>query len=200
MNPLSQLSRPSATALALVVAVAGSLGLGCRGGVSEDPPVHLVLDMDFQQHRRPQSISSVFKDHRAARPVDPHAVARGKLKIDTALHEGKDASGQLVERAPVEVDQVKVERGRERYNIYCAPCHDGSGSGNGIVPQRSGGAFAGMPDFRLDRLVRAPDGELFNTITNGKGRMSGYGRQIPAEDRWAIVTWLRVLQTMEVSK
>jgi mono/diheme cytochrome c family protein len=57
-----------------------------------------------------------------------------------------------------------------------------------------------MPDFRLDRLVRAPDGELFNTITNGKGRMSGYGRQIPAEDRWAIVTWLRVLQTMEVSK
>lgn len=188
-------------ALALAALAGGAASTtGCRGGVSEDPPIHLVPDMDSQQHRRPQSISSVFADHRAARPIDANAVARGKLRVDHAKYEGTDAAGRLVERAPLEVTPAVLERGRERFNIYCTPCHDASGGGNGIVVQRSGGAFAGVPDFKLDRLVRAPDGEIFQTISKGKGRMPGYGKQIPAEDRWAIVTWLRVLQTTEGSK
>ena len=191
--------------LGTAVAVAALFGssvanTGCRGGVSEDPPINLVPDMDSQQHRRPQSISSVFADHRAARPIDSNAVARGKLRTDHVKYEGVDAGGKLVDRAPVEVTQALLDRGRERYNIYCTPCHDASGGGNGIVMQRSGGAFAGIPDFKLDRLVRAPDGEIFETISKCKGRMPSYARQIPAEDRWAIVTWLRVLQTMEGSK
>lgn len=187
--------------LAVSAILGGALGAtGCRGGVSEDPPIHLIPDMDSQQHRRPQSISSVFADHRAARPIDSNAVARGKLRTDHAKYDGVDASGKLLDRAPVEVTQALIDRGRERFNIYCTPCHDAAGSGNGIVVQRSGGAFAGVPDFKLDRLVRAPDGEIFETITKGKGRMPSYARQIPAEDRWAIVTWLRVLQSMEGSK
>ena len=181
-------------------ALAAAAGVGCRGGVSEDPPIHLIQDMDNQAHRRPQTVSSVFSDHRAARPIDQDAIARGKLHIDTVLYQGVDASGALVERVPFEVTQEKLDRGRERFNIYCAPCHDQSGSGNGIVMQRSGGAFAGIPDFKLDRLTKAPDGEIFQTISNGKGRMPGYARQVPVEDRWAIVSWLRVLQTMEVAK
>ena len=191
--------------LGTALAAAGLLGssvvsTGCRGGVSEDPPINLVPDMDTQQHRRPQSSSPVFADQRAARPIDSNTVARGKLRTDHAKYNGVDTSGKLLDRAPVEVTQAVLDRGRERYNIYCTPCHDGAGSGNGIVMQRSGGAFAGIPDFKLDRLVRAPDGEIFETISKGKGRMPSYARQIPVEDRWAIVTWLRVLQSMEGSK
>ena len=89
-----------------------------------------------------------------------------------------------------------VSRGEERYNIYCAPCHDKTGAGNGLVAQRSGGAFADMPALWRLRAELADDGEIFKVITDGSGRMPSYGAQIPERDRWAIVTWVRVLQEM----
>lgn len=190
-------------AAAAASAVFGSFG--CRGGTSEEPPVHLAPDMDWQAHRRPQSHSPIFADHRAMRPVDKHTVAHGlteeerakNLKEDSAFFHGVNRNGQPVARMPLEVDAALVARGQERYGIYCAPCHDATGSGKGIVEQRSQGAFAGIPPYTLDRLKVAPDGELFQTITNGKGRMPAYAAQISERDRWAIVSWIRVLQVSQ---
>lgn len=190
-------------AAAAVSAAFGSAG--CRGGTSEDPPVHLAPDMDWQAHRRAQSHSPIFADHRAMRPVDKHTVAHGfteeerakNLKEDGAFFHGMGRNGQPVARMPLEVDAALLARGQERFGIYCTPCHDATGSGKGIVEQRSSGAFAGIPPFTLDRLKAAPDGELFQTITNGKGRMPSYAAQIPERDRWAIVAWLRVLQVSQ---
>ena len=178
---------------------------GCRGGTSEDPPVHLTPDMDWQAHRLAQSHSPIFPDQRAMRPVDKNTVAHGfteeqrakNLKEDSAYFHGVNRSGQPVARMPIAVDAALLARGHERYGIFCAPCHDATGSGKGIVEQRSGGAFAGIPPYTLDRLKDAPDGELFQTITNGKGRMPSYAAQIPERDRWAIVAWMRVLQTSQ---
>jgi mono/diheme cytochrome c family protein len=179
---------------ALVGAVALAALAGCRGQTSEDPPIHLIGDMDWQAHRRPQSESPIFADKRASRPVDKRSVSRGHLKADDGVYRGVDAKGAPVKRVPFEVTEDTLARGKERFNIYCAPCHDATGSGNGTVSQRSGGAFAAITHLYADRLKEAPDGEIFQTITYGKGRMPGYASQIPEEDRWAIVTWVRVLQ------
>jgi mono/diheme cytochrome c family protein len=198
-SPLSRSAR-GGLALSLVCATAAVFG-GCRGGVSEDPPLHLVPDMDNQAHKRAQSMSPVFADGRAARRPVEHTVARGHLRTDTARFEGKDESGQLIPRIPFDVTEATLSRGEERYNIFCAPCHDKMGSGLGAVPRRLEGtadqsAFSGIPSLTLGRLADAYDGELFQTITHGKGRMPGYAAQVPADDRWAIIAWVRVLQDL----
>jgi mono/diheme cytochrome c family protein len=186
--------------------VAGGLGsAGCRGGVSEEQPVHLAPDMDWQPHRRAQSQSPIFSDNRAMRPVDKHTVAHGftdeerskRLKEEDSFYRGVGRGGAPVARMPIQVDAALVARGKDRFGIFCTPCHDQTGSGKGIVEQRSGGAFAGIPPFTLDRLQAAPDGELFQTISNGKVRMPSYAAQISEFDRWAIVAWVRVLQTSQ---
>ncbi len=196
--------------LSIVLGVGVTLAAlaGCRGNTSADPPLHLAPDMDWQPHRRAQSHSPVFADTRAMRPIDQHTVAHGstpaerakRLKEDDAFFRGVDRAGKPLRRMPVAVDAALLDRGEERYNIYCTPCHDAAGTGNGIVSQRSGGAFAGMPSFTKDVLVNAPDGELFQTITSGKGRMPAYAAQVPEADRWAIVAWLRVLQTSQAGR
>ena len=187
--------------------VAATAALGCRGGISEDPPFHLISDMQQQPYRRPQSESPVFADHRAMRPIDEHAVAWGHankedslLKEDDAFFRGEGPDGNPIQRMPVKVDAKLLERGQDRFNIFCTPCHDKTGSGNGVVMQRSGGAFAGIPHFYIERLIDAPDGEIFQTITHGKGRMPSYAPQIPESDRWAIVAWVRVLQQAGAAK
>ena len=194
---------------ALVVATLGAatVSLGCRGGVSEDPPFHLISDMQQQQYRRPQTESPVFADHRAMRPIDQHAVAWGHankednlLKEDDAYFRGEGADGKAVERMPMKVDATLVARGQDRFNIFCTPCHDKMGSGHGAVMERSGGAFAGIPQFYMERLINAPDGEIFQVISHGKGRMPSYAAQIPESDRWAIVAWVRVLQQAGAAK
>ena len=205
--------RTSNALLSLTVAVTGVLA-GCRGGKSEDPPFHLFDDMQNQAHRLPQSESPqidethwLFDDKRANRPYDVHAVARGRsrlrqdvtfLKENDAFYKGVDTAGTLLKRIPYDVTPAFVERGRERFNIYCSPCHDKTASGHGLVAQHSGGAFDNIPDLtQTDRLRDAPDGELFQTITNGKNRMPAYAAQVPAEDRWKIISWVRVLQASQ---
>ena len=169
--------------------------------MSEDPPINLVPDMDDQAHRLPQSISSVFADKRAMRKPEPHTVARNHLKQGDDYEKGLDAKGAPVSRLPVEVTRALLDRGEERFNIYCAPCHDKTGSGNGAVPQRLKGkpdeaAFSGIPTLWDQRLLDTPDGDIFSTISNGKARMPSYAAQIPVEDRWAIVAHVRVLQNL----
>jgi mono/diheme cytochrome c family protein len=188
----------------LPLAVAAAALVGCRGQKSEESPFHLIDDMQNQAHRGPQSESPIFDDHRANRPYDIHAVARGRsrtrqdptfLRENDAYFKGVDTGGTVLKRIPYEVTTDFVDRGRDRFNIYCAPCHDKTASGHGLVSQHSGGAFDNIPDLaQTDRLRDAPDGEIFQTITNGKARMPSYAAQIPAEDRWKIVSWVRVLQ------
>lgn len=205
-RPSTSLSRTGA-ALAAAVALAGVLG-GCRGGISEDPPIHLISDMDWQAKRLPQSESLVFADKRAQRPIDPHTVAHSRghddrarfLRDDDAYFQGVDASGKPIARMPVEVDAAMLARGEERYKIFCSPCHDNTGSGNGLVIQRGRGGFPMPVALYVERLKDAPDGNIFETITKGRNNMPGYAAQIPVEDRWAIVSWVRVLQQSQAAK
>jgi len=186
--------------LPVAIGVAALVG-GCRGGVSEDPPINLVPDMDNQAKRLPQSISSVFADKRAMRRPQEHTIARNHLKQGDDSEKGVDAKGKPVARMPVEVTQALLDRGEERFNIYCTPCHDKTGSGNGAVPHRLKGkpdeaAFSGISPFWDQRLIDTPDGDIFQTIANGKGRMPSYATQVPVADRWAIVAHVRVLQNL----
>jgi mono/diheme cytochrome c family protein len=163
---------------------------GCRGGKSEEPPVHVLGDMDWQPKYQWGEASPLFEDGRAMRPLVDGTVPVGYLNEDDAYYRGKDAKGEFIKRAPLEVDEKVVRRGQERFNIYCAPCHDMSGSGRGMVVQRG---FPPPVDLSSERVLTMPDGQVFDTISHGVRNMPAYRKQIPVADRWAIVTWVRVL-------
>lgn len=185
--------------LALTLVGAASLG-ACRGGISEKPPVHLVLDMDFQQKIKSQTAIDFefWKDGRGMRVPPEGTVARGSV-VDDPLAIYQNVDGEYVDN-PVAANEAVLRRGQERFNIFCAACHDRSGSGNGVVLQRakvvSPAAFNyNLPDLgREARLVEAKDGYLFQVMTLGQGTMPSYAHQIPVEDRWAIVHYVRALQ------
>jgi len=182
---------------------------GCRGEPSEDPPFHLVPDMDWQSKRLPQSESPkdddgkfLFADKRSSRPLVAGTVALGKLKDDDAFFRGVDEGGKHVRRMPIEAvleathsktlaDVAK--RGEDRFHIYCTPCHDNSGGGNGIIIQRAAGGFPPPTPLSSATVKDMPDGQLFDVISHGVRNMPGYATQIPEADRWAITLWVRVL-------
>ena len=187
------MKRTTFTALALALVSLGMLG-ACRGAPSDDPPLYVFPDMDWQPKIQGQEASDFtgFGDGRGNRLPVPGTVARGQLHEDEGLYEGKK-DGAFLNKAPIEVTEKTLARGEERFNIYCAPCHDRTGSGNGMVIQRSANAFPKPPEFFGDRVRGLSDGEIFDTITHGIRNMPGYAYQIPAQDRWAIITWVRVL-------
>ena len=165
---------------------------GCaRGCTSSRPPVHLNPSMDHQPKVRPQAASRFFYDGAAMRQPVPGTVHIGGLNEDPAFSTGKAADGGFVATAPVSVDDAVVERGRERYEIYCQPCHDARGDGKGILFQRGNVPTASL---HQERIVNYPDGQIFDVITNGTGLMAGYRWPIPPADRWAIVAYVRDLQ------
>lgn len=177
--------------------------LGFRGSLSTRTPLEVFPDMDHQAKYKPQAESAFFADGRADRPRPAGTVAFGRnssvadasfLKADSVLFEGKDAKGAWVVGFPaaVTVDPAKLlERGHDRYAIYCAPCHGALGDGNGITKQYGMGA---TPTYHDERLRKIAEGELFNTITHGKGNMLSYADKLSAEDRWAVVAYVRALQ------
>jgi mono/diheme cytochrome c family protein len=118
-------------------------------------------------------------------------VARGLLDADVAYHQGVTESGAYVAKAPVELTRAFLYRGKERYEIYCQPCHGATGAGDGIVV-RSG--LVPPPSFHDATVKAMPDGQIYSAIYNGVRTMSSYRTQIPAEDRWAIVSYIRALQ------
>jgi mono/diheme cytochrome c family protein len=170
---------------------------------SSEPPINLVPDMDDQSKFRAQGETTLFADGRMSRPPVAGTVARGELREDAAYWTGMSGD-RFVERVPaaVQVTPELVERGRERFAIYCAPCHDYTGKGEGIVHQRAvdlaavgKAAWTKPANLHDERLrLQVTDGELFHVITNGKNTMRGYAAQIPARDRWAIVLYVRALQ------
>lgn len=148
------------------------------------------LDMHLQPKYKPDEPSSFFEDGRADRPEVAGTVARGHLQADQLLYTGR-VDGKLVDQFPFPVTAKVLERGQQRFNIYCSPCHDYTGSGNGMIVQRG---FPAPPTYHSDRLRQAPAGHFFEVITNGYGAMYSYAARIAPRDRWAIVAYIRALQ------
>lgn len=173
-----------------------AFAFGCQGAPHESRPIHLNPNMDWQQKFEAQERNDYFYDQRAMRKPVEGTVARGYLKDDIHLWEGRDYSGKLVDELPaqMEVDEELLARGEERYNIYCAPCHSRDGNGKGPVSVRGGGFAVKPPGFHTERLRAMPLGYFYDVIRNGRGTMLPYKAQVPVEDRWAIVAWIRALQ------
>ncbi len=149
------------------------------------------LDMQVQPKQNPLSRSDFFADQRSERPPVEGTVARGQLHEDSYFYTGKNGStpGNYM---PFPVTKEVLERGRERYNIYCAPCHSRVGDGNGFIPSR--GFARRPPSYHIERLQKAPLGYFYDVMTNGFGIMSDYASQISPQDRWKIVAYIRALQ------
>ncbi len=134
--------------------------------------------------------SLLFADGASSRPLVDGTVSRSRGAIDEVFFTGQDANG-LVTEVPMDVTEAVLKRGQERYNIYCAPCHNYSGNGRGMIVQKG---FVQPTSFHDPRLQAAPVGYFFNTITNGFGRMYSYASRVPPEDRWAISAYIKTLQ------
>jgi mono/diheme cytochrome c family protein len=159
--------------------------------------IQIIPDMDQQPKFKAQSMNVLFADTRAARPIVPGAVAHSADPSDERVLLGKDR-GQWVTAIPIPVTDALMRRGRERFDIYCAPCHGLTGAGNGMVARRADALQEGTwtpPSSMHDPTVTArPVGHLYNTITNGIRNMPAYGAQIRVDDRWAIVAYVRALE------
>ncbi len=148
-------------------------------------------DMHDQPKYDPLEASSFFADGRASRPRIPGTVARGRRDDDVLYVTGKGADGKLADVFPGPVSQVTLERGRQRFDVYCSPCHDRVGSGRGMIVERG---YKQPTSFHEERLRAMPPGYFFDVITNGFGVMPSYAAQIPVFDRWAIAAYIRALQ------
>jgi mono/diheme cytochrome c family protein len=173
---ISDFRRRRLTALVTLVLLAAT---GCR------------RDMFQQPYSKPLASSDFFSNnHMASRPLVAHTVARGHLEADEAYYTGKVGTN-LVEYFPIKVTRETLERGRERFDIYCAPCHGRTGEGNGMVVQRG---YPSPPSYHIERLRQAPAGHFFDVITQGYGVMYSYAQRVEPADRWAIAAYIRVLQ------
>ena len=174
------------------------------------------FDMQDQPRYKAYKESDFFSDHRASRDLPEGTVARGLLKSNKALYTGKvdnpnpnvqvdtttNAAGNTIvtsfpdaiDEFPVPVTKELVDRGQERYNIYCIVCHGPVGKGDGMLVRRG---FSPPPTYHDDRLRNAPVGHFFDVISNGWGKMNGYAAQVPVADRWAIVAYIRTLQVSQ---
>ncbi|MBN1218247.1 MAG: cytochrome c [Anaerolineae bacterium] len=152
-------------------------------------PLHMRNQPKYQALEE----SQFFADGMAARSIPAHTIPRGEwgaAMLNESFYTGK-IGDEFVNTIPIPVTDALMARGQERYNIYCAPCHDRAGYGNGIIAQRG---FPPPPSFHIERLREQPDGYFYDVITNGFGRMYNYKARLDPQDRWAIVAYLRALQ------
>ena len=151
----------------------------------------LKQDMALQPKNRPLSPSDFFTDGRSARPLVENTVARGSV-LEDELMMSKDSNA-----FPLPLSLELLERGENRYKVFCSPCHGLQGDGNGMVAMRG---MKHPPSYHQDRLRQVPNGYIFDVITNGFGAMFGYSAQVPPRDRWAIVAYVRALQLSRNAK
>jgi len=178
----------------LTIAALSLAGLALTGctGPQRTPPIQVWPDMRLQPRFEAQATSGLFVDGRASRRRPEGVVARDHMRDDSPINTGLQADGQYVGKMPVEITPELLAQGETRFNTYCAPCHDRTGLGKGMVPQRW---TAWQPaNLTEPRLVEAADGDLFNVISYGRRTMPPYAWQNTPEERWAIVAYLRVLQ------
>ncbi len=193
--------------LALVV----GLGLltGCRGNPTADTPIVPIRNMYDQPRYNAQGVGAFFKDDRALRHLVPGTIAK-EMEIERPIATGRveDNSTWVLEVPPAVVQrhggmERLVNRGQNRFNIYCAPCHGYTGHGDGMVArraQRLGAAVLKPPSFHIDRIRHMPDGQMFATITHGIRNMPAYGINVPVDDRWAIITYVRALELSQAAQ
>lgn len=169
---------------------------GKRGDLSRKPPIYIFPDMDRQAKLRPQKDFGWFQDGRSSRLPVMGTIARGaRYEVSPETTGRIPNTTNFVETIPVPVTEQLMARGRERFQIYCLPCHGGQGNGQGVVTKFGLTIIANLHD---PRIVQMPDGEIFNTITYGKGQMGAYGAQVEIEDRWAVIAYLRALQRSQL--
>lgn len=154
---------------------------GCRQQMADQPRINPLAENNF------------FKDGLGSRPPVEGTVARGQLRDDKHLYTGY-VDGKLVDTFPFPVTKEVVERGRDRFNIYCAVCHDKLGTGEGMIVKRG---LRKPPSYHIERLRKDPVGHYFDVITNGFGAMQGYNAQVNVRDRWAIIAYIRALQASQ---
>ena len=175
---------------------------GFRGDKSRRPPIELFPDMDRQPKLRPQTHSSFFSDQLSSRLPVEGAIARSRPVVlggkeiypfeDNPLNTGRiPGATNFVETIPLPLTEQLLARGQQRYAINCAPCHGAAGDGKGITARYG---MIAMANFHDARLVKMPDGEIFNTITYGKNLMGAYGPNVTVTDRWAIIAYIRALE------
>lgn len=191
----------------LIFVVVGMLSiLGFRGSKTDKPPIVVFPDMDFQPKYLAQGESAFFADGRVQRPVTPGTVARGHggetakvfaedyenaLLNNPELASGKSDEGGWVRGFPLEVTREVMQTGRAKFTIFCGVCHGATGDGKGVTKEYG---MVATPTYHSDRLRRMAEGEIFNTITYGKGQMLGYADKLNPHERWAVIAYLRALQ------
>jgi hypothetical protein len=188
---------------ALALLVLGALGTACRGQTSAQAPISPERNMFQQQRYNPQARSTFFEDHRTMRKPVEHTIAR-EMNPDPEVSDGELADGSgYVMSVPQPVLQslggleAAAKRGEDRYNVYCRPCHDGAGTGQGTVIKKG---MAPPPSLHDERIRHIPDGQLFATISRGVRNMPAYNYSIPVHDRWAIVSYVRALELSQVGE
>jgi mono/diheme cytochrome c family protein len=152
--------------------------------------------MADQPRYKPLARSEFFNDERSARPLVEGTVARGQLESDEHFYTGK-VNGKLADSFPFPITRQVLQRGEERFNIYCSPCHDRLGTGQGMVVRRG---YRAPPSYHIDRLRTAPAGYFFDIISHGFGVMPDYAQQVPPRDRWTIVAYIHALQLSQNAK
>ncbi len=181
-----------------LVLVVGALA-GCRGSKSTKPPVHIVQNMDQQNRFEGQEENPFFADGRAMRDWPEGTVAWGALHEDDHLWRGKDEAGEWAASLPdkddkgveIKPERALLERGQERYEIFCVPCHDYAGTGKGQVVQRG---FMPPPTFHEGRVKEMAVGQIYDVITSGARNMASYRSQLGLRDRWAVAAYVAALQ------
>jgi mono/diheme cytochrome c family protein len=153
-------------------------------------------DMYDQPRYEPLEASDFFDDGLASRPEVAGTIPRGYLELDTKYFRGK-TDGEFVSELPVKLDEALLTRGQERFNIYCSMCHGRVGDGDGMIVRRG---YRRPPSFHIERLRGLPVGHYFDVITNGSGAMPSYRHQVPVQDRWAIIAYIRALQVSQFAK
>lgn len=172
-------------AAVVLLSAAGMLLLaGCRQDMHQQPKFIPLRENDF------------YADHRSARPVVAGTIARGQLQDDPLLYTGM-VNGKEADEFPFPITEKDLARGRERFNIYCSPCHSELGDGNGMIAQRG---LKNPPSYFEPRLLKAPAGHFFVVMTNGWGAMGDYSAQVPVADRWRIAAYIRALQLSRTAK
>src|SRR5271155_341001 len=188
LNPAKErLGRPANFARGLRVVCLGMFAMllfGCR------------LDMHVQPKYLPYEPTDFFGDGRSERQPVPGTVARGQLRLDELMFTGRE-NGVVVDKFPFPITRADLDRGRERYNVYCTPCHDYTGTGQGMIVQRG---FPQPPSYHIQRLRDAPAGHFYEVITNGFGAMYSFAARVEPADRWRIAAYIRVLQLSRNAK
>lgn len=176
-------------------AVIVGVGLGKRGHTFRKPPVYIFPDMDRQPKLRPQEPNKFFLNGISSQFAVAGTIARGDPYENTPVNTGKKpGTTNYIDTIPVPVTAELMARGQERFNIYCAACHGQAGDGKGVPTKFGMAVIADLHDNKTRRVPQQSDGEIFNTLSYGKGLMQGYAPQIPIMDRWAIIAYVRALQ------